>query len=105
MVASEHNHVGGEVDLEGQQQKQHLNREATAVNVVPKEQVSRLFGVASHLKQFEHVVILTVNVADDGNRVAELDHVRLVFYVEKVVLTIQLATSSIWMNSAVPTRP
>jgi len=34
MISSEHNDIAGEVDLEGQQQQQHFNREGSTIHVV-----------------------------------------------------------------------
>lgn len=95
MISSEHNDIAGEVDLEGQQQQQHFNREGSTIHVVAEEEVASLFWVASYFQQFQQVVILSVNVTHDGYGITQPDHVGLVFYMVPAVLTIQEATSNI----------
>jgi len=50
MISSEHNDIAGEVDLEGQQQQQHFNREGSTIHVVAEEEVASLFWVASYFQ-------------------------------------------------------
>ena len=73
MVAPQHYHLLRTVDLHRQNQQQHLDRKIAAVHVVPQEHVLRCLAAAPHLwlQQFEEIVELSVEVADDGDGVID----------------------------------
>jgi len=78
VVAPQHYHLLRTVDLHRQDQQQHLDRKVAAVHVVPQEHVLRCLAVAAHvgLQQFEEIVELSVEVADDGDGVIDGHQIR-----------------------------
>ena len=63
MVAAQQKEVLRVLDLVGEQQTDGLQRLLAPVHVVPQEEVVRLGGEASVLKQAQQVVVLAVDVA------------------------------------------
>ena len=85
MVAPEHDYLLGAGQLHGQDQGEHFDGEVTPVDIVPKEDVlGCLAGSADvRLEQFEEVVELSVDVADDGDGVVDGDEVGLSLWVRR----------------------
>ena len=63
VVASQQEEVLGVLDLVRKQEADSLKRLFASIDVVPKEQVVRLWGESAVLKQAEQVVVLSVHVA------------------------------------------
>lgn len=65
------------VDLEGPKVQHTLDTEVSAVDVVAQEEIPRLCGVATNLKQLHQVVVLAVDIAAHGNWRVHLEKVWL----------------------------
>jgi hypothetical protein len=58
--------------------KYHFDRKRASVDVVAEEEVFGGGGVAAHVEDLQEVVVLAVDVADDGDGVGDVKHVALV---------------------------
>mmetsp|Transcript_57065 Transcript_57065/g.165560 ORF Transcript_57065/g.165560 Transcript_57065/m.165560 type:complete len:278 (-) Transcript_57065:84-917(-) len=77
VVAPQHVNVSWPRDLERKEEDDHLHRERPSVDVVAKKEVLRVLGVRTELHDARDVEVLTVNVADDVDRVLQLQQVGL----------------------------
>ena len=71
----------GIVDLQHQDQRQHLDAEFAAVDVVPQEQVLRGWDRPEFLEDAQQVVELAVDIAHDDDGGRQPKHVWLLIWV------------------------
>lgn len=86
MIAAKHEEGFWVTDLERAQEHQSFNAEHAAIHEIAQEQVFSAGWVAAELENSQQVVVLSVllwelpvDIADDSNRVAQLQNVGLVF--------------------------
>lgn len=63
------------VQFQGIYQQNNFDGEGASIHIIPQEQILCVFRIASHIKQFDEVVILAVDVSDYRHRVFELEQV------------------------------
>lgn len=77
MVTAEQNNVPREIKLDCKQQDADLDAEDAAVHVIAKEEVVEAAWFSSLGDHVEQVSVLTVDVADNTDRLFNLDKVCL----------------------------
>lgn len=82
-----------ELDFEGKDEGEHLHRETPPINIIPQKEVlgglERAAGIV--VDDFDEVVELAVNIADDCHRILDLDHICFLFYVMRGIRKTALA--------------
>lgn len=82
MVSAQHHYALGVADLQGEDEDEDLDGEGASVHVVAQEKVLVGLGIASNvrLQQFDEVVELAVDIADNGDWVLQPYQVGLRFW-------------------------
>ena len=101
MVASEHEDCVFELEFDREDEAEYFDGEAAAVHVVPEEDVFCGLEGASGIvvDELDEVEELTVDIADDRDRILDSDHVGLEFWVERGVQKTCFARFSSYMYS------
>ena len=68
MVASQDVHASRMPDLESEQKADRLDALPSTIHVITQEEVARLWRHSAILKQSQHVVVLTMDIAADLKR-------------------------------------
>ena len=93
VVASEHEDCILQLDLDGEDETQHLDREGSSVDIVPQEDVlgglERTSGIV--VNNLDEVIELPVDITYNRNRILDLDHVGLFLWVRAMLLKTCLA--------------
>lgn len=77
VVSAEQPEGFGVVNLEGPEIEHTLNTEVTTVNIIAKEEISRLGRIPTDFEELHKIVVLAVNVSTDGNRGVHLEEIWL----------------------------
>jgi len=75
VVAAQHDHRAGLVDLHAEQQQHHLDRKWPPVDLVAHEELVVGARLPAELDDLDKVVVLPVDVAHDDHGVLEAAHV------------------------------
>jgi hypothetical protein len=67
VIASDHVHLIGILNFEKTQKSDNLDRMGASVDVIAEPQVTGVGQFTANLDDFEHIIKLSVNVADDGD--------------------------------------
>lgn len=93
VVPSEHEDGVLELDLDGKDEAQHLDREGSSIDIVPQEDVlsglKRTSGIVVH--DFDEVIELSVDIPYNRYGILNLDHVGLFLWVRAMLLKTCLA--------------
>lgn len=83
MIAPEHVQRIFELYLQGKDKRQHLNRKASSVHVIPQEEVLGRLQWSSCLViyNFDEIIKLSVDIADNGDGILNLDDIGLKFFI------------------------
>jgi len=80
MIASQKNHVLGVVYLDSQEKNENLEAVDASIDVIAEEQIVNVRWRTGLLKHVAQIVILTMDISDYDNGLADLAEVRLLFY-------------------------
>lgn len=83
VIASEHVQRVLEPNLQCKYQCQHLNREASSVYIIPKEEILGGFqwSTCIIIDDFDEIVELSVDITYNGDWILDFDYVWLKFYI------------------------
>jgi hypothetical protein len=80
MVASEHIDGLRVVEFEGVEQKHNFTGEGPSVHIVTQEKISGLGWMTTHIKHFDEVVILSMDITYHCHWIKQIQQVRILSY-------------------------
>ena len=88
MVSSEHKDGLRERYFQGEDKDHDLYGKMASVNIVTQKQISSLTGFAAcfRLQEFEKIIILTMYIAHNSDRIFNCNHISFLLYMNEQVL-------------------
>lgn len=82
MVSSQQIDSVFKLDLDGKYERQYFDGEAPSINIVTQEEILGWLEWSSSvvIDDLDEIVKLSMDVADDGYRILDLDHVGFLLY-------------------------
>jgi hypothetical protein len=77
MVSSQHVDCPRKVEFEGVKEEDDFTGERSSIYIVSEEEVFGLLRIASDIEHLHEVIVLSVDISNDGDRVVESQQVRL----------------------------